>query len=66
MFDDDERVTLLMLLWNYKQEAGHAMESGAVPAEQKAAGHAHLDSFDAIVKKLGGDPAKPAFGANDL
>jgi hypothetical protein len=66
MFEDGERITLLMLLWNFKQEATHAMESGAVPVEQMEAGKARLESFDAIVKKLGGDPTKPAFGANDL
>jgi hypothetical protein len=42
------------------------MESGAVPVEHLEASEAHLESFDAIVKKLGGDPTKRAFGANDL
>ena len=66
MFDNSERITLLMLLWNFKQEATQAMESGAVPVEQMEASKARLESFDSIVKKLGGDPTKPAFGANDL
>ena len=66
MFERDERVTLLMLLWNFKQEATHAMESGMVAAEDMEAGRARLDGFDAIVTKLGGDPTKPAFGADAL
>jgi hypothetical protein len=64
MFDDDERFTLLMLLWNYRQQATHAVESGGVSVERVEATMRQLDQHDEIVKKLGGDPTKPAFGLN--
>lgn len=63
MFDDRERFVLLMLLWNYKQEAEAASSGRDVPVEQVEALRAELDRNNEIVKKLGGDPTKPAFGA---
>ncbi|MCA1691972.1 MAG: hypothetical protein LC733_07170 [Actinobacteria bacterium] len=62
MFDDRERFVLLMLLWNFKQsaDAGHSVD---VPAEEAEAARAQMERINEIVKKLGGDPTKPAFGA---
>ena len=62
MFDDGERTTLLMLLWNWKQEVEGAISSGRMPADQVEAARRNLSRNDGIVKKLGGDPSKAAFG----
>ena len=62
MFDDHERSILLMLLWNYKQEAEAAISGDDVPVERVEATSRQLGQHDEIVKKLGGDPTKPAFG----
>ncbi len=62
MFDDGERTTLLMLLWNWKQEVEAAIAAGRVPADQVEAAKQNLSRNDGIAKKLGGDPSKSAFG----
>ena len=62
MFDDHERSILLMLLWNYKQESEAAISGDDVPVERVEATRRQLSQHDEIVKKLGGDPTKPAFG----
>lgn len=61
-FDEDERRTLLMFLWNHKQEAEFAMSGDDVPVEKVEAYRHELARHDVIVEKLGGDPTKPAFG----
>lgn len=63
MFDADERTTLLMLLWNWKMEVEAAIDRGDVPADQVGPARDRLERELNIVRKLGGDPAKPAFGA---
>jgi hypothetical protein len=62
MFDDDERVVLLMHLWEYKMLAEQAMSGADMPVEKAEAYKYELARRDVIVKKLGGDPTKPAFG----
>jgi hypothetical protein len=63
VFDDRERFTLLMLLWNFTQEVEAANSGDDVSAERVEAARAELDRVKVIVKKLGGDPTKAAFGA---
>jgi hypothetical protein len=66
MFDVDERATLLMLLWNYAQQAEAANTGDDVPLERQQAFRAQMDRHNVIVKKLGGDPTKAVFGADSL
>jgi hypothetical protein len=66
VFDDLERFTLLMLLWNYRQQAEAANSGPDVPAARVEAFKAEVDRHNQIVKKLGGDPTKPSFGASTV
>ena len=62
MFDDDERRVLLMHLWEYKMQVEQAMSDADMAAEKAEAYRYELALRDVIVKKLGGDPTKSAFG----
>jgi hypothetical protein len=64
VFDDLERFTLLMLLWNYRQQSQAANTGDDVPVERQEAFKAEVERHNEIVRKLGGDPAKPAFDAH--
>jgi hypothetical protein len=63
VFDDGERYVLLMLLWNHAQAVEAANSGGDVPAERAEAARVELERIAGIVRKLGGDPTKTAFGA---
>jgi hypothetical protein len=62
MFDDDERRILLMHLWEYKMRVEQSMSGADMPVDKAEAYRYELALRDVIVKKLGGDPTKPAFG----